>query len=223
MRVTVSIPIVSAERLSLLYHEIESLQTQTYENIKIVIVVDGDGRLFSLIRIANENLKLKNTCVVYNERRRDWVYAQNSILKLFDSDFYVCASDDHFFPPDCIKTAVESSISHFPDGDGVVSLWKRNNAVIGLFGRKWVERFPEREVFCPEYTHYCADWECVEFAKKIKKLINIPGDIKVHHNGITDKTHSLSLKARDRDAERRRIRQERGYLWGENFDLIVKK
>lgn len=223
MKVTIIIPIVSPERLSSLYREIESIQAGTYKNVHIIIVVDGDERLYKLIKMANGNLRLENISVILNKTRKDWIYSQNWVLKRFVSAYYICASDDHIFPLDCIESAVSTLLTHFPDGDGVVSLWKRNNAVIGLFGRKWTERFPERQMFCPEYTHYCADWECVEFAKKMKKLINLPDGNQVRHEGKYDETHSLSQKVRDRDAERRRIRQERGYLWGENFDLIVKK
>ena len=225
MKVTVIIPIVSPGRLSSLYREIESIQAGTYKDVHIVVVVDGDQRLYKLIKSANGNLSLQNISIILNASRMDWVFSQNWVLKRFVSDYYICASDDFVFPPDCIENAVKTMQERFPDGFGAVSLWKTNNAAIGLFGRKLVEHFPECEMFCPEYTHYCADWECVWFVRKLKKLANLPGgENQVKHvGGKYDDTYSLSQKVREKDAERRRKRQEKGYLWGIDFNLLTKR
>jgi len=224
MKVTVIIPIVSPGRLSSLYREIDSIQMGTYKDVHIIVVVDGDQALYKLIKSANGNLKLQNISIVLNASRMDWVYPQNWVLKRFVSDYYICASDDFVFPPDCIESAVRLIQERFPDGDGAVSLWKRNNAVIGLYGRKFVERFPERQMFCPEYIHYCADAECAQVVKKLKKVANLPrGESNVKHLGERDETHSLAQKSRAKDSERYEKREEKGYKWGIDFNLVIKK
>lgn len=224
MLVTVIVPIVSWQRYKSLFRLINSIQTGTYKKIHIVIVVDGDAELLQAITMTSKTLRLEHISFILNRSRRDWVYSQNKALKKFESDCYIYASDDFIFLSDTIERAVKIMQKRFPDGNGIVSLWKKNNAIVGLIGRKLVEHFPNRQIFCPDYIHYCADWELVLYIKKTKKLANfLKGRIQIRHVGKHDETHDFSVQARKKDADMRFNRQTKGYEWGKNFNLIGKK
>ena len=222
MKVTIIIPIVSFGRLSSLMEEIESIYANTYKNIHIVIIVDGDSWLYVRLRQIATELHWKDITIALNERRMDWVFTQNQALKELDSDYYICACDDFVFPLHCIEAAVKKMKKRFPDGFGVVGLWKRNNPIIALFGNKWIEHFPGRQMFCPDFTHYCGDSECGHTARKLGKLANTRGQ-QVLHISKNDETHSLSQKVARRDRELYYERERRGYKWGVDFNLIGKK
>lgn len=223
MRVTIIIPIVSFSRFSSLLQEIRSIEANTYKDVFIAVIVDGNSWLYMRLRQASAALRLKNIEIILSEKRMDWVFLQNQALKQFDSDYYICACDDFIFPPECIENAVDRMQRRFPDGDGVISLWRRSNPVIALFGRKWIERFPDCVMFCPEYTHYCADSECAQVARKLNKVVNLPGEHRVKHVGTNDETHSLAQKARSKDCETYKKRESKGYKWGIDFNLMGKK
>jgi len=198
---------------------IESIQANTYKKIYIVVVVDGNSWLYMRLRQIATDLRWRDILITLNDKRMDWVYSQNQALKKYDSDYYICSSDDFTFPPDSIKRGMERMKKRFPDSDGVVSLWRRNNPIVGIFGRKWVERFPDRKMFCPDYTHYCGDGECGQAAKMLGRLANTGGQ-RVRHNSRKDETRSLSQKARRRDADLLIEREKMGYKWGVNFNLV---
>lgn len=222
MKVTIIIPTVSFDRFSSLLQEIQSIRASTYKDIFIVVIVDGNSWLYMRLRQTSTILGWKNILIALNEKRMDWIFTQNHALKEIDSDYYICACDDFIFHVNCIESAVKRMQKRFPDGDGVVSLWRRNNPVIGLFGRKFVERFPEREMFCPEYTHYCGDSECAQVAKILKKVANIKF-YQVKHFSQNDETHNLSQKAARKDRKLYYKRDKKGFKWGIDFNLIGKK
>ena len=225
MLVTVIVPIVSWQRYVSLFKTIRSIQAGTYKKVHIVVVVDGDADLRQTMIVTSKHIRLENVSFILNSKRMDWVYCQNRVLKEFESDFYICASDDFIFPATGIERAMKVMRDRFPDGDGVVTLWKRNNAVIGLIGRKLVEHFPNRQIYCPDYIHYCADWEFVWYLKRSKKLANfLKGRPPVKHvNNGRDETHDFSVQARKKDAQMREDRLLKGYAWGKNFNLITSK
>jgi len=224
MKVTIIIPIVSPERLASLYREIESLQTGTYKNIHIVVIVAGDPKLYRLIKMANENLRLQNISVVFNKERSTWIFCQNRMLKEVDSDYYIYGSDDIVFHPHSIKDAVKIMQECFPDGFGLVNLWRSNRTIIGLIGRKFVEHFPGCQVFCPDYIHYCSDTELSDTVKKLGKRARLSKqEYCAEHLQPKDNTFRLAQEVREKDAKMREKRKEKGYLWGIDFNLVREK
>ena len=224
MKITVAVPIVSFERFSLLFNLIKSIQAGTYKNVHIVVVVDGDAELSEAIKLRNYAFQWDNVSVILNIERKDWVFSINRVFKEFDSEYYIYASDDLFFPPTCIENAMKMMQEKFPDGFGLVSLWRTNKAIIGLVGRRFVEHFPEREVLCPDFIHYSADTECSRVTEKMGKLARrLKNGFRVKHYTIGDKTQSLAQKARKRDSETRSKRIDKGYEWGIDFNLVRKR
>lgn len=216
MKITIAIPTCSFGRYDLLVDMIDSIRKGINKDVHIVIVVDGDPKLYEKI---NEQLKSPDISIVLNEKRSGWVFSVNRVLKEFESEYYIYASDDLIFPPDCIEEAMITMQQRFPDGYGVVSLGKKTKCIFGLIGDKWVKHFPKREVFCPYYIHYGADAEHTRFCQKTGKFAYSPNrDSQVKHYRLNDETRIFARKSRTRDITMRRSRELRGRLWGENFD-----
>jgi len=216
MSIMIGIPTVSPDRFDLLREELESIKASTYKDINIIIVVDGDAKLYEKIK---RNLTSFNISVIRNRKRRGWVASTNRVFKQFLAPYYIYASDDLVFPPDLIKNAMKLMREKFPDGDGVVTLGRRHKAIFGLIGNKWVERFPSRQVFCPFYTHYGSDPEHTELAHKLERFAFHPNrDLQVKHYRRNDETRRFSRSSRDHDLALYRDRQERGRLWGVDFE-----
>ena len=218
MKVTVVIPTCSTERIPLLIQTVESIQAGSYKNVYVVIVADGNPHIQE---VANK--KLHHISAILNKERKDWNFSINRVLKEFDSDYYIYASDDLIFPPDCIKHAVATMEKRFPDGFGVVTISKKNRCPFGLFGRKFAEHFPDRQVFCPDLVHYGGDSELMRTISKLGIFAYPPErESQVKHSRLKDETWKLARRTRTRDRTIFHRRQEKGYLWGIDFNLITK-
>ena len=253
----------------MLIKTVESIQAGTYKNVHPIIVADGNQHIFD---VANK--RLHNVSVLKNDKRMDWVFSVNRVLKEFDSDYYIYGSDDLTFPPklieyamatmkkrfhdgfgvvsigkkhraafglfgrkfadhfpdrqvfcpDCITCAMARMQECFPDGFGVVSIGKKNKCTFGLFGRKWADHFPDRQVFCPDFIHYAGDSELMRTVAKLGKFTFPPErDEMVRHARMKDEAWRLARRVRTRDHTIRTKREEKGYMWGIDFNLVVER
>ena len=218
-KIIIIIPTCSSTRLPMLIKTVESIQAGSYKNVYPIIVADGN------LRIQEEaNKQLHSVSVISNKERKDWVFSINRVLKEFDSDYYIYASDDLFFPPDCIKYAMATMQKRFPDGFGVISIGKKNRSAFGLFGRKLADHFPDRQVFCPDFIHYAGDSELHRTITKLGKFAFPPQrESMVQHSRLKDQTWRLARAVRSRDHVIRLKREEKGYMWGIDFNLIVER
>ena len=218
LKVTIAIPTCSPKRLPMLIRAVESIQAGEYKNVHPVILADGNAEIE---RVAKE--KLHHVSVITNKERMDWVFSINRILKEFDSDYYVFASDDLFFPPDCITCAMARMQECFPDGFGVISIGKKNKTTFGLFGRKWADHFPDRQVFCPDFIHYAGDSELMRTVRTLDKYAFPPKrDSSVQHSRPKDDTWRMARGVRTRDHAIRDERYAKGYIWGVDFNLVTR-
>lgn len=218
MTITIGTPTVSFDRLSLLKQEVDSIEAGTYKDVHVVVVVDGDPKLYEAVRkiLLSNRLQLS---IVLNKGNFGWVASINRVFKEFDSEYYIYGSDDLIFPRDCIENAMVTMKRTFPDGYGVVSLGRKTKCIFGLVGRKWVEHFPERAVFCPFYTHYGADPEHYMFAKTIGKFTYPPErPSQVTHYRLNDKTRRFSRSSRTKDLALWEERKRKGLIWGISFE-----
>ena len=221
MKVTIAIPIVSFGRLSLLLDEVKSIQMGTYKNVHVVIVIDGNLRLYETIKTE---LSLPNISIVRNKKRLYWIASVNRVWKEFDSDYYIYSADDVTFPSNCIEHAMETMQECFPDGFGLIGLTRRKKAGFGLFGRLWADFFPDRQVLCPDYLQYGADREITQFAEEIGKY-DVLGKRRfrvTHHKIEYDETWKIAKEILRIDPAIRKMRREQGFLWGADFNRLVK-
>ena len=216
MKVTVIIPTCSTERIPLLVRTVASIQKGKYKDIHVIVVADGNERLREIL-----NGVLCSVTVEYNKERIGWIASMNRIFKEYISPYYVFASDDLEFPPDCIENAMRVMEEKFPDGFGLVTLAKKNRCPFGLISRKFVEHFPNCQVFCPDYFHYSSDTELQKFVKQ-RGIFSYPPEreCRVMHHRPKDETWQFAHKVRDRDYAIRDERKEKGYLWGIDFNRV---
>ena len=215
----VNIIIPTYDRAKLLKRTIETIIEGDYKAIHIFIIIDGNkgycmdfiGSFSSLVTIFG------------NEKRMDWIYSMNKGLReIGGANPVIYASDDLEFSPCAISEAMAALKEHFPDGDGLVGLSQdipSPQASFGLMGRKFIERFPNNQVFCPDYIHYGSDWEIREFALSINKFYFCK-DVILKHDRPMDKTMKLGMKVLDRDQVIKKKRIEKGLLWGKAFERI---
>lgn len=152
-----------------------------------------------------------------------------------DAVLFLC--DDTTLDPECLIKASECLLSHFPDLDGVVGLnvnnypptWPEAITQYGfrLVGRKFHERFPQGQAYCPEYYRFYVDTEMGEFAKEVGKFVFCEGATMQHWHpdapgsGKADETHYANRGDRQRwDNEIHKERQKQGLLWGRTFDTV---
>jgi len=218
-KIIIAIPTCSSGRIPTLIKTVETIQAGEYKNVHPVILADGNPEIE---RVAKE--KLHHISVIANRKRRDWVFSINRILREFDSDYYIFGSDDLTFQPRSIKYAMAKMQECFPDGFGVIALARKNKCTFGLFGHKFADHFPNRQVFCPDYIHYASDSELMRCVRALDKYA-YPPERKgmVLHSRLKDETWRLARRVRTRDHVIRDERQEKGYLWGVDFNLITTR
>ena len=217
MKVIVIIPTCSNSRINLLIQTVESIQAGSYKDVHPVIVADGNPHISE---VANK--RLQHVSVILNKKRMDWIFSINRVLKEFGSEYYIFASDDLIFPPDCIEMAMKAMEKHFPGGDGIVGIGRKGRSAFGLFGDKFVERFPNREVFCPDFTHYGSDSELFRTVKELGKIVYLPEECRVKHFRNKDETWRLARRIRAKDREVFDERKRKGYKWGIDFNLVTR-
>ena len=156
----------------------------------------------------------------------------NNCFKNSNSDILFYLNDDIEVFEDTIHKAVKALIINYPDLDGIVGINQINinskdkvPAAFGAIGKKYLERFPEKQLFCPDYSRFYGDYEIWQYAKEINKFI-FCSESRVNHyhpcidSKYMDSTHSNVRKWLPLDRETFRQRKERNLLWGRNFDLI---
>lgn len=212
----VNVLISTYDREESLKRTVRSVAESDYKDVVVCVVVDGNRELFT-------KLLGQPTNMILNKKRKDYVFSMNRGLQEFeDADFVIYAADDIEFPVNGISLAMKAMEERFPDGDGLVGL-NQNCAGIdsafGLMGRKFIERFPEMKVFCPDYVHFVSDAELGAFAKSIGKFHFCKEVVLKHERAQHDKTFMFGMSAWGRDLAMQIERNGKGFLWGSNFGL----
>ncbi len=179
-----------------------SLQAQTYPNVEVLPVEDTD---------------------------REFAFGiWNRIARNVGKGAFAYLCDDMEAAPDMIERAVSLLLSKWPNTDGLVG-FRQNiqglkgacDAAVGMIGARFLDRFPGRRPFCPEYSRFHADLELGRYAKKVHRF-QMPDSVNLTHHhpkyepDAMDLTHQIvrdeAAVARD-DATLRRRKAKR-LLWG---------
>lgn len=157
----------------------------------------------------------------------------NGHLATMQADAMFCVNDDTEFHTNAITNIISEFSTLYPDGDGVLGV-TQSNALEGqgmegafpVIGRTFAERFPDRKVWCPDYYRLWADKELMDYARSVGKF-HASTVCKIVHwhpafGGTVDTTHIAVREFRDLDRKTYRSRQNKGLLWGQNWDLINK-
>ncbi len=153
----------------------------------------------------------------------------NDFLLLMDADVGIYLSDHCTMDKNCLKELKKVFEEKFPDYDGVVGmrisdLPSQVEAAFSGFGRKFADRFPNRQVWCRDYKAFYVDEELGIFAKSIGKF-HFSETATVTYNFPflrmqLDATSKWTRRNKQRDIVVNKERKNRGLLWGRDFTLI---
>lgn len=153
----------------------------------------------------------------------------NYHLQKFNKDIFIYLCDDTDLYPNTLNMVEKHFKEKFPDTDGVVTFKQANmkgtDSAMGCIGRKFIERYPDNQVFCPNFVSFYADTELGDYAKKLNKFYYGEDCLINHYHPITgismDSTHHI-IRGKDKtiDIQINALRREQNLLWGESLKLI---
>ena len=208
---------------------IDTLLTSTYKNIKVIVVVQEQEVMAQKLKTlyGKEDNRVE---IIFERERIGWVKSINNIAKRNGHIFAL--ADDIAVTRETIEILIAEMDRLFPDHDGVLltnltfTLYKDRMGWAGSFpliGNKFISRFPDRQVLCPDYMTYSGDVELPDFANSIKKCLMIPEARVIHYERRTIKKEATAIITRSTgipDMQQYFIRQQKGYLWGKDFNLL---
>lgn len=221
----VDIVISTRKRLDKLLRTIKSIPERTDLNLKIIF--DGDFETFTEF-VEMDNKKpiwkgggFKANCLPSCGS----VYCRNHVIRKCE-DAVLYATDDIVFQENSIESAIYSLQTEFPDDDGVIGFNQFNLyqnfcwTGVALVGQKFLQRYPKKVLFYPGYFHF-GTREIETHSMKLGKLFN---DIQARlfhfhpdfYREEMDETHKEARKFKKRDMDLKKLRQEKGLIWGYN-------
>lgn len=215
--------IATYDRWVLLRQALRSLRRSIYKDFSVHVIVDGNplGIPGWLKKAGVELIILPN--------RGDVVAAWGVYTRLCESGSLFQASDDLIFHPDCLSASVYAMRAHFPKGRGVIGINQLQNGIprgrhyaFTLMNRAYIDHFPDRIIFCPDYIHFCSDREHGEFAQR-SGCFSFCKSARVDHIRVDDLTTQIGRKEYKPDRAIYRARRDKGLLWGQTFELIRRE
>jgi len=158
----------------------------------------------------------------------------NAYLARVQADIYVYLCDDTELMRDTLVTARLLYLANFPHFDGLLGFDQINlraagvdtcPAAFGAIGRKFIDAFPGRRVFCPDYHTLWVDQEMMEYAQARGKFVFAPEVRLYHHHPSVnsqdlDVTHTHNRQFKRADNATRATRRSRGLTWGLSWELV---
>lgn len=194
--------------------------------VDLFIVFDGDEENYKAFGKYYEKLHAQisiSYCIYVenNSFKHVGSVACRNYAMPFVKDGLLYATDDIIFYDNAIEKAFNDFNYCFPDDDGVVGFSQDkhsfNPAGVALVGRKFIERYPERKVFCPLYYHFAAQ-EVHILADKLNRFY-LSSALLLHkhpafYKDENDKTHDDARKFKYRDTILMKQRKADGVIWG---------
>jgi len=207
----VDVIISTFDRLNQLKKCIKTIKESDHKDLSILVMVDGNRKIL-------EGVKAEPVTTFFNDTRKEYVISMNTLLSHSKKGAVLYGSDDLEFPPDCISKAIAELEKHFPDTDGLIGLKTVSiPSAFGLMGRKFIDRFSNNQVFCPDYIHYASDSELGRFAITIRRFYHSQEAIVHHVKTLSDLTTKLAVRVKPHDESMRVARIKKGFCWGVDF------
>lgn len=201
------------------------------DNLKIWVYFDNnDNKTAAWFEIQEK----VNELIIMNKKYQAFGIWNYHLQNHFKSDIFCWICDDTEVFPDTFKNVEKHFINKFPDMDGVVTFNQINlpsgsDSAMGCVGRKFIERYKNYSLYCPDYVSFYADSEIGDYAKKLNKF-HWGEDCKiVHYHPVSklekpDETHWI-IRGKDKniDIKINAERKKRNLLWGESFELIGRE
>lgn len=188
------------------------------DKYQVKIICDGDLDTFRELLHHKKNFAL----LLYNEFKQGAVSTRNTICETC-SHSLIYSTDDMTFNDGAIEQAENEFNDLFPDTDGVLGFTQTGNrkfhpAGVALVGKKFLDRYPGRHLFFPDYYHFACQ-EIYWLADKLNKFHFSEKAIINHMNPMVnpehmDQTHHDGRIFKDKDHALIKDRLAKGLIWG---------
>lgn len=185
--------------------------------IQALVIFDGASEVQDF-----EAIKARGIPAILSEKHQGAVACRNQALA-GTKDAILYAVDDIIFQPGSIAAGIRTFRAHFPDDDGAVGFVQIGHVSfhpsgIALVGAAFMNRYPNRELFFPDYFHF-ASQEVYELARKLGKWAADPQARVLHYHPdrfptMRDLTHVEARLHKQRDMDLAKTRKTRGLIWG---------
>jgi len=212
---SIEIVVPTRNRLPKLLRMIDSLSRASMTtDISLRVICDGDPK-------THRTLIERGIDSILTDEQYGSVYCRNLIIPT-TTDGVLYAVDDIVFQERAIDNAIEEFNDLFPDDDGVLGFTQQgvngNDAGIALVGRSFVDRYPNRRLFFPEYFHFACQ-EVLRASSQLGRFHLSKTAIVYHFHPAThrkeyDRTHEDGRIHRTRDLALSKDRERRGLTWG---------
>jgi len=162
--------------------------------------------------------------IIFVQKHSGSVFCRNLATQCAE-DAVLYATDDIEFKLHAIEAAVKSMADHFPDGDGIIGfnqIGKQgfSKSGVALVGQKFLCRYPNRQLFCPEYFHFSCQ-EIERLGDKLNRIVLEEDASLIHYHpgwnhAEMDRTHNEARICREKDLKLSSKRRARGLIWGDN-------
>jgi len=156
----------------------------------------------------------------------------NTHLRNTKANVMCYLNDDVLVDRDLFKVVMKEFYKKFPDYDGIIGFRQTNipkdstvEGAFGAIGIKYADRFPKRQVLCPNYERFYSDFELWKYASHINRFYFCDLAMLTHlhpmgNKELEDDTHRLVRQYLKQDRVTHTQRQQLGYLWGKDFNLV---
>jgi len=191
--------------------------------LEVIVVADDDKESYE---IASEILSKSNffTSYVINSTNRLFpVKAFNQALSYCESEIFFWTNDEVTYEKDWLQKALRKFLKEFPDLMGVLSLYKKNKAGLGMSSKRFIE-INNREWFHEGYKLYYPDDELTCRAILLGRYAFLPDSGVFHDIEITKSIPIISAeeKIQQKKIDRGLFYQRTETNFGLNFDRIYK-
>ena len=216
----ITIVVPTRNRYKKLMRFYKSVPSASY--LDIIFAVDADNVTIRRLTSGSPYRRDPVYGVIIGERHLGSV-AMRNLASPMAHDGLLCATDDITFRPDTFPNILTLFNEKFPDDDGVLGLQqggKHHPSGVCLMGQKFLERYPKKHPYCPEYYHFACQ-EILWLAAKLDKWASTEKVYVDHHNpkadpSAMDQTHKDARKYRKRDEMIKKERRAKGLVWGLN-------
>lgn len=220
---TVEVVVATYKRPDRVERMIRSVKAQRYPASLTVVADNGD--MDTAARFQNDP-RINKFLLMGQQWFAFGIW--NQMFAESKADIMVFVPDDVELEPDCIAAVAHAFERKFPDLDGVVGLNQQNlpttrdTAGMAAIGRAFADRFPGREVFCPDYLNFHADAELGECAKRLGRWYWAEEVRLTHHHpdfsdAQRDEAYEQVRGQRERFQSVAQMRAQFGLIWGLNF------
>jgi len=161
------------------------------EILNVIVLADQDSESYE---IANGFLRkdaFRSYKVIYSAKRLYPVRAFIALLEICTSKYFCFMNDENIYESDWLSKALIRFKIEFPDGVGLLSLFKKKKAGLNLSTQDFV-RYNGGEMYNPVYTLYYSDDELTMRAILLGRYAWLEDNGVFHDEEITKAVSAIS-------------------------------